>query len=152
MDFDLPDGWRMAELNQLFDFVAPFTNKVEMLFRTMFTTVSVPLNDDDLCVIERVHFTIDGYQYYCDLITPCRTALEASGNPSVIDHNYITGLKLVKRNNIRLVLSDESGNEVYNKILIFTARQREIKMLTYGYYCESVKGIEGRLENLIPFD
>lgn len=137
--------------NQLYDFVSPIFSKTEALFRAYFNTAPVVLYDDDLCSLHRVHFSSYGSDYYCDIIDLVVTLENNTrgGKAYISDTDYPNLITLERFTGEIIKLVDEDGNVLYNKRGIFASLSRDFVYITYGNYCEYVKGHSGRLKNLI---
>lgn len=136
-----------ANIDQVSEFARPIMNAIEVSFKTFYVKNVSILKRDTMCIVERLHFTVDDSQYYCDFAWTSSSHAESGRDPLLVDHNYGNGLVL-KKYSSRIVLNDDDGNEVYNKSLLFTMRKRESISLTYGEYLDYVKGIPGSLKNI----
>ena len=139
-----------SAVEQLYDKVQPIFNMTEAVFNSVFPSKNLLLEDDDYCQVTRFHFSYNDTAYYCDVIDLVAKAFwSKNGKAYIVDHNYSAQLNLDKFG-MRNVISCE-GVVLYDRILFFAGSSREFRQMTYREYCESIKGVSGRLEDIPLF-
>ena len=58
-------------------------------------------------------------------------------------------LKIGKFTDTRIILLDGDGDVVFDKRYFYFANFKEARSVNYGYYLDNIKGVSGRLEDLI---